>query len=255
MLAYKKEGNGKIVLLLHAFPHSSKMWEAQAAALKSQYTVLMPDLPGFGKSPAQKNCTMASMAKNVAELLDSLKIQGPVFLAGLSMGGYVAFEFLDQFPQRVAGLGFFATRPGADSEEAKGNRYKAVEAMEKFGMEPFAKKAVKSQLGKTTQEKNPALVSEVLGWMLECSAESAIEATRGMAERRDLTSVLSKIKVPALIIGGVEDPLISPDIIKQMNGQIAGSEMHLLPECGHLVNKEKPEEFQKLFSAFLKAKY
>lgn len=252
MLAYEMKGKGMPVVLLHAFPLSSQMWEDTACLLSTQYQVIVPDLPGFGKSPLEKDVSMEAMARKTEELLDHLNIHEPVWLAGLSMGGYAAFEFLRHFPKRLGGLALFSTRATADTPAARENRFKSIEAMEKFGIEAFARKAVKSQLGKTTQEKNPELIQKVLQLMTANSAEGAIAAQKAMASRRDSSDLLAAINIPVLILAGEEDEISPASEMKAMHEKIKGSEFQTIPRAGHLIHLEQPEIFHEKFQAFLK---
>lgn len=253
MLAYQTSGKGAPVVLLHAFPLSSAMWEYQIPVLNREFQVIVPDLSGFGRSAGCPDVTMESMAREVEELLTRLKIPEPVMMAGLSMGGYVAFEFLRHFPKKLRGLAFFATRATADTPAARENRIKSIEAMEHFGLEPFAKKAVKSQLGKTTQEKNPELIAHVLKLMTANKAEAAIAAQHAMAARRDSSDLLSSVDLPVLIAAGEEDILSPPEEMRSLHEQIRASQFHVIPQCGHLLNLEQPETFQAIFRNFLKS--
>lgn len=252
MLAYQMKGEGTPLVLLHAFPLSSKMWLGELEPLSSRFKVIVPDLPGFGKSPVQKAVSMADMALKTSQLLDSLKVKEPVVLAGLSMGGYVSFEFLRQFPKRVRALGLFATRASDDTPQAREKRMQSIEALEKFGMEPFTKKIVKSQLGKSTHDSKPEVVKQALAIMNETNPEGAVAALRAMAVRRDSTDLLSSINFPVLIAAGEEDEIAPAAEMRAMHEKIRGSEFHVLPKAAHLINLEQPAEFRRIFEAFLK---
>lgn len=243
------------ILLLHAFPHSSKMWESNIAPLSKKYRVIAPDLAGFGKSSVLKEWSMPDSADMIAKSLDDRGIKEPVFVAGLSMGGYMALEFFRRFPERFCGLGLFATRATPDTPEALEKRRLSIDAIEKFGIEPFARKAVKSQLGKTTQEKNSRLVEKVLNFMKEASPQAAINAVKAIAGRRDNSEILPKMKFPALVIAGQEDELCPPDDMKRMADLIPGAEFHVIAGSGHLVNLEQFDSFQKIFEEFLSRKF
>lgn len=253
MLSYEMTGQGKPVVLLHAFPINSRMWAAQAKLFSREYQIVCPDLPGFGKSAVMKNTSMAAMAREVAAVLEHLKITGPVFLGGLSMGGYVAFEFLRQFPNRVGALGLFATRVKPDSDQARENRFKSIEAIQKFGLPPFTKKAIKSQLGPSTQQTHPELITDLLEIMNTTPVEGAVEALKAMASRNDSSDSLAGVKVPALIIAGEEDSICPADEMRAMHEQIPSSQFHVLPKSGHLVNLEQPELFNEKLGEFLRA--
>lgn len=246
--------NSTPLVLLHAFPHSSKMWEPNIASLSKKYRVIAPDLSGFGKSKAGE-WSMPDSADMIAAALDQAGVKEPVFIAGVSMGGYMELEFLRKYPKRICGMGLFATKATADTAAALEKRKQSIEAVEKFGVEPFARKAVKSQLGKTTQETNPGLVEKVLGFMKEASREATINAIKAIAGRRDNSEILPKINFPVLVIAGEEDELCPAPEMKEMAALIPGAEFHAIPKSGHLVNLEKQETFQAIFEKFLELRF
>src|SRR5919202_231020 len=104
-LAYDDTGRGQAVVMLHGYYFNRSMWREQLEALRADYRVITPDLRGHGETSAggSEPATMDQMAEDVAALLDGLEIKR-VTLCGLSMGGYVAFAFCRQFPQRVRAL-------------------------------------------------------------------------------------------------------------------------------------------------------
>jgi len=251
MLAYESAGQGIPLVLIHAFPLFSSMWSLEIKGLEQRVKVIAPDLPGFGRSPRQVKPSISGMAQEVARLLDSIKVKEPAMIAGLSMGGYVAFEFFRQFPERVKGLGLFSTRAGADTPEAREKRLKTADEIQRGGLESFTKTILPKLVGKTTLESNPELVHEITGMITSSSREGVASALLAMAERRDSTDLLGSIKCPTLIIAGEEDALIPFSEAETMHAQIAGSQFHLLPKAGHLVNLEQPAAFQQVFEKFL----
>lgn len=238
------------IVLLHAFPLSSEMWVKEREALSRLGQIITPDLPGFGDSPRQKTPSIAEMAKEVALLLDELKVK-ETFIGGLSMGGYVTFEFFRQFPKRVKALGLFSTRASADTPENREKRFRTVEALEKEGIEPFAGKIVENLLGKTTRQSNSAVVREVKQMILTANPEGVKDALRAMADRQDLNHLLGSIHCPTLVIAGDEDSFIPLEESKTMQKKIAGSSFHILPKTGHLANLEQPAACQKILKQFL----
>src|SRR3989338_4015994 len=122
-LAFAESGHGKTLLLVHGFPLNGNCWKQQVAALQAYYHVLVPDLPGFGKSPATaKKKTMESFADDLQQLIEQKQI-GPVTMVGHSMGGYVALAFAKKYPKSLARLVLVATRAVADTPEvAQGRR-------------------------------------------------------------------------------------------------------------------------------------
>ena len=94
------------LVLLHAFPLSSVMWAptlnilAEKAPERDYHTI---EFPGFGLSDSAQSWTMEQFARDLKGMFDSLNLDRAV-IAGISMGGYAAFEFYRAFPNRVAGL-------------------------------------------------------------------------------------------------------------------------------------------------------
>lgn len=251
MLTYESSGQGLPVVLIHAFPLFSGMWKSQMKSLSKKNRLIAVDLPGFGRSPCQTDLSVPGMARDIAELLESLNIKEPAVIAGLSMGGYAAFEFYRQFPDRVKALGLFSTKPGADSPEARAKRLESAEVIQKEGLEAFAKTSLASLAGKSTQAGQPAVIREIAHMISSNSREGVSAALRAMADRRDSTSLLAHIQCPVLIIAGEEDTLIPSSESETMHAKIAGSGFHLLLKAGHLVNLESPQAFDKIFRKFL----
>ena len=240
------------MVLIHAFPLSSRMWERAAGDLAKTKRVILPDLPGFGKSPRQPQPSIPGMAQEVAGLLDRLKIEEPVFIGGLSMGGYVTFEFLRQFPKRVLALGFFSTRAAADTPEVRERRTQNIQKIQSEGLPAFVDKAVTNLLGKTTLQSKPLVVSEVKEMILANSPEAVTDALLAMAERRDSTDLLGSIRCPALVVAAEEDAFVPVEEAELFAKKIPSAEFHVMKRVGHLTNLEDPSAFQSLLEGFLK---
>lgn len=249
-LAHSASGAGPPLVLLHAFPLSSAMWKEAVVRFSGRARVIAPDLPGFGGSAPMKEPSIAGMAEGVAGVLDDLGVREPVFLGGLSMGGYVVFEFLRRFPERVRGLGLFSTRAAADTPEGRQKRMKAIAAIESNGMEPFFKATLPNLVGQTTLQARPETVSEVMLMMRAARPRSVTDALRAMAARRDSTDLLEKISCPALVVAGEEDRFIRLEESKGMAQQIPGARFEVIPRAGHLANLEDPGAFYGALERF-----
>ncbi len=251
-LTYTEAGTGTPLLLLHAFPLSRAMWKRDVEAFAGSSRVIAPDLPGFGGSPRQSQPSIAGMAQAAAGLLDQLQVKEPVIVAGLSMGGYVAFEFLRQFPKQVRALGLFSTRAAADSPQAREGRMKLAESIKINGIEPLMTATLPKLTGRTTTASRPAVVSQVEKLIRAASPDGVIDSLRAMAERADSQPLLSGIRCPVLIIAGDEDVLIPAQEGQAMAQEIAGAKLEIIPQAGHLVNLEQPEIFQRLVNSWIK---
>jgi pimeloyl-ACP methyl ester carboxylesterase len=235
-------GSGPVLVLLHGFPFDRSMWRGQAEALGGEFRVVAPDLRG---------ATIEKMAEDVAALLDELHLES-VLLGGLSMGGYVAFEFFRKYPGRVRALVFADTRPQADNEEGRRAREENAQRAMKEGVASIVESMLPKLLSAETRERGGELLERVRAMMLRTSPEDAAAALRAMALRRDQTDLLPSIDVPTLIVVGSEDVVTPPSDAEAMHAKIEGSRLVVVEGAGHLSNVERPEEFNRALSEFLR---
>jgi len=250
-MSYRELGEGEPMILLHAFPLNGKMFEPQMEAFSRDHRVIAPDYPGFGRSPrtpAQPD--MRYYAEGVRGLLDRLEVEH-ILLGGVSMGGYVAFECLRLFPERVSGLVLANTRPEPDSEETKENRREMARRVAEEGVGVLIELQMERLLARSTLEGNEEVVVKVRAMILESNPNGVVAALGAMRERPDSTLLLGKIKVPTLVIGGEEDGISSPEVMGAMAEKIPDSRHVTLPGAGHLSNVEAPEGFNAALKEFL----
>src|SRR5689334_5958717 len=111
---YQVQGNGQPVVLLHGFSEDGSVWDNQFAALKDKYQLIIPDLPGSGKSPLNDaEWSMEYFADCIRLILDQEKLE-TVSMIGHSMGGYITLAFADAWPNRLQSFGLFHSTAFAD---------------------------------------------------------------------------------------------------------------------------------------------
>lgn len=253
MLHFQEAGRGTPLVLLHAFPLSSELWRPQLEALQDEFRVVAPDLPGFGSSPDFESLPgIEQAATSVMALLQSLKIERCV-LGGLSMGGYTALSFARLFPEALCGLILADTRAEADTEEAKANRNKMIALVESEGGAPVVEQMLSKLLGETTQKQNPTVVEAVRQIGLSQSPSAIANALRALRDRNDSLDLLPQISVPALVIVGDEDVLTPPAAARTLAGNIPDAQLCIIPQAGHLSNREQPEPFNAAVRDFIRA--
>lgn len=249
-IAFEILGDGPPVVLLHPFPAHHELWLPAAQALSSRYRLILPDLRGHGESDVGEGpATMEKHAADLARLLDHLEV-GRAAFAGVSIGGYLLFEFWRRFPLRVAALALCNTKAQADTPEAKAGRLQAAADAIERGTEPFFESMVPRLLGKTTRDTRPDLVEGALRMMRKMSPEDVAQVQRGMAERADSVSTLKTINVPTLLLTGDEDILTGPADADLMREHIVGSQMKIIRRAGHYSPWEQPEEAGRLLRGF-----
>ena len=245
-------GSGAALVLLHGFPFDRSMWRGQASALGGEFRVVAPDLRGLGETPLGDGAvTMEVLAEDVAALLDELSL-GRVVLGGLSMGGYVAFEFFRKFPERVRALVLADTRPQAETQEGRRAREENAQRALKEGVAPIVESLLPKLLSAATRERGGEVLERVRAMMLGTSPEGAAAALRAMALRREQTELLPSINVPTLIVVGADDSITPPSDAEVMSAKISGSRLVVVEGAGHLSNVERPEEFDRALVEFLR---
>ena len=249
-IGYDDTGDGLPVVLLHAFPLNRTMWHEQVAALSDRWRFITPDHRGFGESSVVPSATMEEMAQDVAALLDGMQIERAV-IGGLSMGGYVAFAFYRQFPQRVRALILADTRAEADTEEARRNRERMAERALREGAEAIAEEMIPKLVAAQTLREHPEITERLRLMIVRNDPAGIAAAQRGMAARRDQTDLLARIEVPTLIIVGREDQLTPPSLSEAMHGEIRGSHLVVIEGAAHVSNIERPQDFNRALEDFL----
>jgi 3-oxoadipate enol-lactonase len=241
-IAYRDEGSGPPLLLIHAFPLNGAMWGPQIAALSRTYRVIVPDLRGFGASPVAPGTTsLDQYADDMAALLDQRGLaRQPVAVCGLSMGGYITFALLRRHRERVSALILADTRPQPDNEEGKRGREQNARLAEEQGPRAIADQ----MLPKLLSPDAPDALRADVRRMIEANDRAGIAAAlRAMAARPDSTPLLPTIAMPTLIVVGSEDAITPPSDARAMQAAISGSRLVELAGAGHLANLEAPDAF------------
>lgn len=249
-LYYESAGTGFPVVLLHPFPVHHEFWRQIAPKLATRYHIVLPDLRAHGRSEAGKGAaTMGKHAADLLRLLDRLKIPKAVFV-GVSIGGYILFEFWRQFRERVAALVLANTRAEPDTEQGRANRLKSIADSRLQGTAPFFDAQAQNLIGETTRRTRPDLLASARAMMQTMSVDGLDVIQRGMAERPDSIPMLHTISVPTLIIVGEEDTVTPIANGQLMHEQIARSRLQMISRGGHYAAFEHPEECAQILRQF-----
>lgn len=210
------------ILLLHAFPLDKKMWEPQRAALAG-HEVIAPRLYGRGR-------TMDEWADSIAGETD-----GELVVVGASMGGYCALALARRAPERVRGLLLVGARPDADTEERRAGRADTIELIRSDGLEGLWR----MMLPKLFHDESVA--DEQLVYRDTDALITALEAVR---DREDSTDVVRSFSGPVQFVVGEFDPYVSA-------AELSEFDVRELEGVGHLVNLERPDEFNEILREFV----
>lgn len=173
-------------------------------------------------------------------------------LAGLSMGGYVAFEIMRRAPQRVTKLALVDTQARPDTEEQR-DRRRALMKMAQVGRFKGVTPRLLPLLVSPAHLENQVLVETVIGMAERIGKEGYLRQQNAILTRPDSRPVLAAIQIPTLVICGEEDALTPPDRAREMAAGIAGARLELLADCGHLAPLEQPGKVNGLFEGFFRS--
>jgi len=210
------------LLLLHAFPLDERMWERQRVELGDQ-VVAAPRLYGRGR-------TMDAWAESVGSETD-----GELVVVGVSMGGYCALALAAREPERVRGLLLVGARPDADSEERRAGRADTIELIRREGPEGLWRSMVPKLFA------DEASADESL---LYRGSEGLIEAVDAIRDREDSTGVARSLGSRLQFVVGESDPFVSASELSEFD-------VREVPGARHLVNLERPGEFNGILREFL----
>jgi 3-oxoadipate enol-lactonase len=251
-MAYRDRGRAHrtALLLVHGFPLDGRLWDAQVAGLSSLARVIAPDLRGCGKSEVRPGpYSMEQYAADLVGLLDLLDIRRAV-VAGLSMGGYIAFALWRLHPGRVQALVLADTRAEPDSAQGRANRDAAAARVREIGPAAFADEML-PRLVAPANLGDARVRDRALRMMAVQPVEGMVGALGAMRDRPDSRDLLPRIAIPARVIVGREDVLTPPAEASAMASAIPGARLVEVAHAGHLSPLENPRAFNAALREFL----
>jgi 3-oxoadipate enol-lactonase len=257
-LAYEDRGSGQPVVLVHGYPLNHRMWSSQIEALSPHCRVIAPDLRGFGESllaedDAESGVSMAQYAVDLAALLDAIGVTEPLILCGFSMGGYIMWQFLRAFPDRVKAFAPCDTRAIADTAEAHAGRLKTAAEVSEKGVEPVIEAMLPKLLSEHTCQTRPEVVAEITAMMRSCRPEAVAASLRGMAKRPDVSADLPAFTQPALVIVGADDTISSADEMRGIAERLPNARFVEIPNSGHMTTMENPAAVNAALVEFVRS--
>lgn len=244
------EGSGPPVLLLHGLGQDHTVWTAQIRELAHDFRVIAPDLRGHGRSaaPADSTFSFEEMQSDVLKMLADLSVERAHFV-GLSAGGFLTLRVGVTAPERARSLVLISAAPHCDAHtRAVGESW--AEAYRTGGRDAYTLRLLKDayypdwieahmDFVDRLREKGPAPdLRGVVQW--------------GLAIREfDLRGRLGRIKLPTLILHGMDDRIVDPSHARLLRQSISGSQLRLFPQTGHMVPVERPQETTQAIRDFI----
>ena len=252
ILFYRVEGTGRrtAVVLLHGFAEDGSIWDEQTTALKEQFLLIVPDLPGSGRSSLNADTSMEDLAEAVRIILDAESIEKCI-LIGHSMGGYIALAFAEKYPDKLLAFGLFHSTAFADNEEKKEARRKGIDFIRRNGASPFIKQSIPNLFSETFRRDHSEQISGLIERYSNVNPDTLIRYYEAMIRRQDKTEILRNFPRPILFIIGAQDtavPLISS---LQQCYLPRLSYIHILEKAGHMGMKEDVRRSNQYLQDFI----
>jgi pimeloyl-ACP methyl ester carboxylesterase len=248
-IAFRRLGSGPPLVLLHGFLCDSRVWRTQFEGLSGDFDVIAWDAPGAGRSPdPHARFTIEDWARSLSSFLDSHEI-GPAHVAGVSWGGMLAQELYRLDSERVRSLilaGAYAGWKGSLGEDAAAKRLERCRRESELPPEEFVPLWVPEFF---TEEAPQELFDEMANVVRDFHPHGFRLMAESLAET-DMNPLLPEIAVPTLLVWGEEDIRSPLDIAVRFHDAIPNAELIVIPNCGHLVNMERPDEFNQAVRRF-----
>lgn len=247
-LHYKTDGDGAgpTVVFANSLGTDLRLWDALIPLLPQGMRALRFDVPGHGLSDLDPDLSIASVATDLAALLDHLSWRG-ITMVGLSMGGLIAQELAARRPELVKALVISNSAARVGTTETWQAR---IEAVRTQGLAAIAPGVMERWFAPDFRAKpdcalwrNMLIRTAPQGYIAACAALGAA----------DLTEQTARLTLPTLVLAGEADGATPPDLVRATSALIPGAAFHIFPGVGHLPCIEATTDYAAILNQFLKA--
>ena len=256
---YRITGNGKPVILLHGFGEDGDIWTNQIEFLKDHYQLIVPDLPGSGKSELITDMSIEGMADVIKEIItielpkflrQSAEAEG-ICLLGHSMGGYITLAFAEKYPSLLNSFGLIHSSAFADSEEKKTARLKSIEFIKNNGVYEFLNTSIPGLFGDLWSKSHLQEITSLVEKGKKITPEALIQYYQAMIARPERTAVFKNFSHPVLFIIGEHDKAVPFEQSIQQTSLPNLAYIHILRNSAHMGMWEEAEKVNNAMLAFL----
>ncbi|SHI31477.1 Pimeloyl-ACP methyl ester carboxylesterase [Hymenobacter daecheongensis DSM 21074] len=238
---YVDEGTGEVLLLLHGLFGALSNWEDVVREFSTDHRVIIPLLPIY-EMPLSK-AGVPGLMSYVEDFLAAIHLTEPTTVLGNSLGGHVALVYTLRHPDRVRRL--VLTGSSGLFEDSMGGSFP------KRGNYAFVQERV-AYTFYDPQVATKELVDEVFNVTNSNAKCLRIISIARSAQRHNLGKDLTRIKVPTLLVWGLNDTITPPPVAHEFHRLISSSELRFLDHCGHAPMMERPQEFNAYLRQFLR---
>ncbi len=251
-ITYTDRGRGEVLVLLHGYLESLKVWNGCVDELSKSFRVICFDIPGHGASEVlSEKHSIQQLARAIYNSLNSLKVK-KCFMIGHSMGGYITIMFHQLYSNMLSGFSLFHSHPHADTEETRKKRSREIELVKDGKKDLIAKVNIPNAFASdnlTTFKKEIEATTQIA---LNTPAEGIIANLHAMMNRPDLSESLAKTKLPFLFIVGKKDNYVDFNSVVPKVKLPEHSSLCVLENSGHMGFIEEKEKSLTCIEDFLK---
>ena len=258
-LYFEETGSGTPVIFVHEFAADHRSWEPQMRHFGQRYRAITYGARGYPPSDVPDDVYMYSQNRatdDIAAILDHLKID-KAHVVGLSMGGFATLHFGFRHPHRALSLTVAGCGYGAEKGQEEKFRKEVETVVATIRGEGAAKFAEKYAYGPTRvqfENKDPRGFAQFKQELAEHSTTGTANTQEGVQGKRpslyDLVDQMKAMTMPVLVLTGDEDwPCLQPALLMKQN--IPTAALSVMPNCGHTINIEDPDQFNRLVSDFI----
>lgn len=204
-----------------------RLWRPQIDAFSNQRSVIVPDLSPCNSVPEMATCALNS-------------VKGDFVLAGLSMGGIVAFEMWRQSPERIKGLALLDTNAMKESEARKSERLRHIEQVRGGDLVRILVEELKPNYLAAVHRADTNLLDTLRQMGEDQGADVFERHSRALMVRPESLETLKTITCPTCVLCGQEDELCPVEYHQMMASLIPNANLTTLPDCGHMSSLEAP---------------
>lgn len=251
---YSVAGDGPAVMLVHGFGENGDVFNRQVEFLKDDFKVIVPDLPGSGKSERLEGTPLLDDFADILKQIGDIESGSEQFhLFGHSMGGYTTMAFVANYESRLKSFGLIHSSAFADTDEKKESRRKAIDFIRDRGGQTFLKTIVPDLFSEETRERNPSYIDDLRSLAANISDEALVQYYNAMISRPNRSELLKTTHLPVLFLIGEFDKTVPAELSLKQSHLPKISSVNILKHSGHMGMWEETDATNQALKRFLDA--
>ena len=243
-----QSGEGTPLFLFHSLLSDRASFDAIVPELEKSFRVIVPELPGFGRSRAVEG-GLAAVADRMAEAVRDAAGGAPAIVLGNGYGGFVVLQMAIRHPEIASKLvladsGAAFSEPGREAfrSMAKVSREKGLEAITDVAMRRLFAPDFQAQHSELMRDRREAFLrTDPDVFRSACDALASL----------DLRAELAAVKVPVLVLVGEHDEATPPPMSHELATGLLHAELKILKGCAHVPQLQSPRQFLGALEGFL----